>query len=153
MQSVGINEKSARLNGLNPVAIKILTFVILGVCVAGAGVINTCRMQRVDHLALLGGIEMYAILAVAIGGNALGGGKFSIMGSVIGAYAVETLKATLLRFQILWDKITAESINVFMASFIILLVVLSSPVMKERIGKLWKALFQNKRLAIIRGRV
>jgi len=33
-QAVGINEYSAKLNGLNPVFIKILSFVILGLCVA-----------------------------------------------------------------------------------------------------------------------
>ena len=35
-QSVGINENSSKLNGLNPAFIKFLTFVILGLCVAVA---------------------------------------------------------------------------------------------------------------------
>lgn len=34
-QSVGINESSSRLNGLNPAFIKFLTFVILGLCEIG----------------------------------------------------------------------------------------------------------------------
>lgn len=126
VQSVGINEKSARLNGINPEAIKILTFVILGFCVAGAGVINACRMQRVEHLSLLNGIEMDAILAVAIGGNLLSGGKFSIAGSIIGAYTIETLNVTLLRLEVL-----PEQIRVYKALFIILLMILSSPVVKS----------------------
>ena len=132
LQSVGINEKSARLNGLNPVVIKILSFVILGFCVAGAGVINTTRMQRLDHLGILGGIEMDAILAVAIGGNALGGGKFSIVGSVIGAYTIETLQRTLLRL-----SVAPEAIKAFRAAFIIILVFASSPGVKRYVGKFW----------------
>ena len=132
VQAIGINEKSARLNGINPTAIKILTFVLLGFCVAGAGVINACRMQRVDHMAILGGIEMDAILAVAIGGNLLSGGKFTVIGSIIGAYTIETLNVTLLRLGVL-----PEPIKVYKATFIILLMLLSSPVLKSYITGIW----------------
>jgi simple sugar transport system permease protein len=38
---------------------------------------------------------MDAILAVAIGGNALSGGKFKLAGSVIGAYIIQALTITL----------------------------------------------------------
>ena len=148
VQSIGINEKSARLNGINPTAIKMWTFVILGFCVAGAGVINACRMQRVDHLSILGGIEMDAILAVAIGGNLLSGGKFSIIGSIIGAYTIETLNVTLLRLGVL-----PEPIRVYKATFIILLMILSSPVVRSYIAKVWGALTANTRDAkhIVKG--
>ena len=130
-EAVGINGKSACLNGINTIAIKLLTFVLLGFCVAAAGFISTCRMQRIDHLGILGGIEMDAILAVAIGGNALGGGKFSVTGSVIGAYTIELLTKTLIRMQI-----DTEAIKVYKAVFIILLMVASSSVVKEHAIKL-----------------
>ena len=139
VQSIGINEKAARLNGINPDAIKILCFVILGFCVAGAGVINACRMQRVDHLSILGGIEMDAILAVAIGGNLLSGGKFYIIGSIIGAYTIETLNVTLLRLGVL-----PEPIRVYKATFIILLMLLSSPVFKSFITGMWSSLTSGR---------
>ncbi|MBQ1607998.1 MAG: ABC transporter permease, partial [Lachnospiraceae bacterium] len=42
-QAVGINEKSSRLNGINPTMIKILAFVILGLCVAVAALIKVSR--------------------------------------------------------------------------------------------------------------
>jgi galactofuranose transport system permease protein len=135
VESVGINEKASRLNGLNPVAIKILVYALLGICVAAAGLINTCRMQRLDHLGILSGIEMDAILAVAIGGNALSGGKFSITGSIIGAYTIEILNMTLLRL-----RVDPEPIKAYKAAFIILLMLASSPVVKEYAGKLWKNL-------------
>ena len=133
VESVGINQKASRLNGLNPVAIKIMVYAVLGLCVAAAGLINTCRMQRLDHLGILSGIEMDAILAVAIGGNALSGGKFSIVGSIIGAYTIETLNMTLLRL-----RVDPEPIKAYKAVFIILLMLASSPVVKEHVGNLWK---------------
>lgn len=143
VQSVGINERAARLNGINPDVIKIVCFVLLGFCVAGAGVINASRMQRVDHMAVLSGIEMDAILAVAIGGNLLSGGKFSIVGSMIGAYTIETLNVTLLRL-----GVGPEPIRAYKAAFIILLMVLSSPVVKEFFSKLWVRVFVQDRLPV-----
>jgi simple sugar transport system permease protein len=139
IESVGINEKAARLNGMNPVVVKVLSYVILGFCVAAAGLIATCRMQRLDHNAILGGIEMDAILAVAIGGNALGGGKFSITGAIIGGYTIELLSRTLLRM-----RVDPEAIKAFKAVFIIFLMVTSSPVIKEKLGKLFSQLFRKK---------
>ena len=40
-------------------------------------------------------MELDAILAVALGGNSLAGGKFSVAGSVIGAITIQALSTTL----------------------------------------------------------
>ena len=132
-EAVGINEQSARLNGLNPVAIKMTAYILLGLCVAAAGFINASRMQRLDHKAILLGVELDAILAVAIGGNALGGGKFSVTGAVIGAYNIKLLDLALQRL-----NVGPEVIRVYKALFIILLMLASSPVVKYYVGKLFK---------------
>jgi galactofuranose transport system permease protein len=129
-QSVGNNQKAARLNGINPVWIKLLTYMILGVCTAVAGFIAVSKAGRHDSVNLLKFIEMDAILAVAIGGNALGGGKFSITGSVIGAYTIEVLNRTLLRLEV-----NTETIKAFKAVFIIILMVIASPVVREYAAK------------------
>jgi simple sugar transport system permease protein len=125
-ESVGINEKAARLNGIDPAKIKFLTYMILGVCTAVAGFIAVTKAGRHDSVNLLKFVEMDAILAVAIGGNALGGGKFSISGSIIGAYTIEVLNRTLLRLEV-----GTETIKAFKAVFIIILMVVASPVVRE----------------------
>ena len=43
-QSVGINGSAARLNGINSTFIKLLSFIILGLCVAVAGTIGVSRL-------------------------------------------------------------------------------------------------------------
>jgi ribose/xylose/arabinose/galactoside ABC-type transport system permease subunit len=129
-QSVGINQKAARLNGINPVRIKFLTYMILGVCSAVAGFIAVNKAGRHDSVNLLKYVEMDAILAVAIGGNALSGGKFSIAGSIIGAYTIEVLNRTLLRLEV-----DTETIKAFKAVFIIILMVIASPVVREFAAK------------------
>ena len=129
-ESVGINEKAARLNGIDPIKVKFLTFMIMGVCTAMAGFIALTKAGRHDSLNLLRYIELDAILAVAIGGNVLSGGKFSITGSIIGAYTIEVLNRTLLRLEV-----DTEAIKAFKAVFIIVLMVVSSPVVQEAARK------------------
>ncbi|MBN2511262.1 MAG: ABC transporter permease [Spirochaetales bacterium] len=125
-QSVGINPSAARLNGINPKKIIFLTFLIMGVCTAVAGFIAVNKAGRHDSVNLLKLIMMDAILAVAIGGNSLSGGKFSITGSIIGAYTIEMLNRTLLRLEV-----EPEAIKAFKAVFIIILMVVSSPVVRD----------------------
>ena len=126
VETVGINPNAARLNGINPKKIIFLTFLIMGVCSAVAGFIAVNKAGRHDSVNLLKFIMMDAILAVALGGNSLGGGKFSITGSIIGAYTIEMLNRTLLRLEV-----NPEAIKVFKAVFIIVLMIVASPVVRE----------------------
>ncbi|ORC34850.1 ABC transporter permease [Marispirochaeta aestuarii] len=130
VESVGINPSAARLNGINPKKIIFLTFLIMGVCTAVAGFIAVNKAGRHDSVNLLKFIMMDAILAVAIGGNSLGGGKFSITGSIIGAYTIEMLNRTLLRLEV-----EPEAILAFKAVFIMILMVVASPVTRFYSGK------------------
>jgi simple sugar transport system permease protein len=125
VESVGINPSAARLNGINPKKIIFLTFLIMGVCTAVAGFIAVNKAGRHDSVNLLKFIMMDAILAVAIGGNSLSGGKFSMTGSIIGAYTIEMLNRTLLRLEV-----EPEAIKAFKAVFIIILMVIASPVVR-----------------------
>ena len=129
-QSVGINQSAARLNGINPTFIKLLSFIILGVCVAVAGSIGVSRLGLINHETLLIDIEMDTILAVAIGGNNLGGGRFKIGGSIIGAYVIQMLTITLYAM-----KVSSTDVKAYKAIVIILLVVIGSPVVKEKFSK------------------
>ena len=130
VETVGINPNAARLNGINPKKIIFLTFLIMGICTAVAGFIAVNKAGRHDSVNLLKLIMMDAILAVAIGGNSLGGGKFSITGSIIGAYTIEMLNRTLLRLEI-----DPAMIKVFKAVFIIILMVVASPVVRAFMSK------------------
>ncbi|MEJ2663588.1 MAG: hypothetical protein P8107_06030 [Spirochaetia bacterium] len=88
-------------------------------------------MGRHDSVNLLKFIMLDAILAVAIGGNSLSGGKFSITGSIIGAYTIEILNRTLLRLEV-----QTETIPAFKAVFIIILMAVASPVVREYARKI-----------------
>ena len=126
-QAVGINENSSKLNGLNPVFIKILSFVILGLCVAVVGLIKVARISTINYSVIAKDIEMDAILAVALGGNALSGGKFNMTASIIGAYVIQCLTTTLYKFQVRSDALPA-----YKAIVVIVLVIVSAPVVREK---------------------
>ncbi len=134
-QSVGINEKSARLNGINPVFIKILAFVILGLCVAVAALIKVSRLSTINYSVIAKDIEMDAILAVALGGNALSGGKFNMWASILGAYIIQFLTTTLYKLDV-----PSEELSVYKALVVIALVVISAPTVREGIGRFFKKL-------------
>lgn len=134
-QAVGINQNAARLNGINTVFIKLLSFIILGICVSVAGCIGVCRLSLINHETLLLDVEMDAILAVAIGGNSLGGGKFKIAGSVLGAYVIQMLTITLYAM-----KVPSTDVKAYKAIVIVILVVIGSPVFKKKISAFWRGI-------------
>ena len=131
IQSVGINERAAKLNGINPIVWKLAVFVILGICVTLSGAMNVCRIGVINHETILLDIEMDAILAVAIGGNSLGGGKFKLSGSILGAYIIQALTITLYAM-----KVSSTAVKAYKAIVIIIIVVAGSPVVKAWIGQL-----------------
>ena len=132
-QSVGINQSAARLNGIGVTGIKLLSFIILGLCVAVAGCIGVCRLGLINHETLLLDVEMDTILAVAIGGNSLGGGKFRLSGSIIGAYVIQMLTITLYAM-----KVSSTDVKAYKAVVIIILVVIGSPVVKNWFGRMMR---------------
>ena len=131
-QTVGINQRAARLNGINTTFIKLLSFMILGICCAVAGCIGVSRLGLINHETLLLDVEMDTILAVAIGGNALGGGKFKVSSSVLGAYTIQALTTTLYAM-----KVPSTDVKAYKAIVIILIVVIGSPVVKAFFSSLW----------------
>ena len=141
-QAVGINENSSRLNGINPTFIKFLTFVILGLCVAVAALIKVSRLSTINYSVIAKDIEMDAILAVALGGNALSGGKFNMWASILGAYVIQFLTTTLYKFNVQSDALAA-----YKAVVVILLVIFSAPTVREYIRRLAKQLPMSRREA------
>lgn len=132
-QAVGINESSSRLNGINPTFIKFLTFVILGLCVAVAALIKVSRLSSINYSVIAKDIEMDAILAVALGGNALSGGKFSMVASILGAYVIQFLTTTLYKM-----NVSSDALSAYKAVVVILLVVFSAPKVRDTLSRMFK---------------
>lgn len=91
IQSVGINKKASRIAGINSERIIFLCYVVCGLCAGIAGIVASSRISSADSNNIGLNFELDAILAVALGGNSLGGGKFRLAGSIIGAYTIQAI--------------------------------------------------------------
>jgi simple sugar transport system permease protein len=130
VQSVGINGKAARIAGYQSRRIIFTAFVISGLCAGIAGIVAASRIYSADTNSIGLDLELDAILAVALGGNSLGGGKFRYSGSIIGAYTIQAITTTLLKL-----GISSAQAPVFKAVIVILIVTIQAPVVRAYFQK------------------
>lgn len=126
IQSVGINAKASRLVGLKSSRIIFLTYVFCGLCAGIAGLMASSRIYSADANNIGLNMELDAILAVALGGNSLSGGKFTLLGSVIGAYTIQALTTTLYAM-----SVSADQLPVYKAIVVVIIVSLQSKEFKK----------------------
>ena len=92
--ALGSNEEATRISGVNVDRWKITVYVVEGLFVGLAGIIIASRMNSAQP-GLGVGYELDAIAAAVIGGTSLAGGEGSIVGTVIGAFLISTLRIGL----------------------------------------------------------
>ncbi|WP_100447060.1 ABC transporter permease [Glycomyces xiaoerkulensis] len=119
LESVGGNPEASRLAGIRSKGITILAYLICGACAGLAGIIGSANLGSAD--ANNGGlwIELDAILAVVIGGTALLGGRFFLLGTAIGVAIIGTLEDTIINVGLSsqW-QFTAKAIVVFIVAIL-----------------------------------
>lgn len=96
IESIGGNERAARLCGLRVRTIQVLAYATSGMCAGLAGLIATADIKAADPNNCGLYIELDAILAVVIGGTSLSGGRPRLIGALVGALIMQTLTTTLL---------------------------------------------------------
>ena len=103
--AVGSDREAARLAGIEPTRIVFLVFVLMGVLVGLAGVLNAVRFNAVPSNTGLG-LELKAIAAVVVGGTAITGGRGRLAGTLIGAALLGTIGTalTFLGINPFWEK-------------------------------------------------
>ncbi len=95
IESVGDNDVASRYAGVNSQFVKFTAYVFAGFCAGLAGLVAASDIKSADanHAGLYS--ELDAILAVVIGGTALTGGRFYLLGSIVGALLIQTLTTTM----------------------------------------------------------
>ena len=126
IQSVGINSRASKICGINSERVCFMCYVICGLCAGVAGMIASSRIYSADSNNIGLNYELDSILAVALGGNSLGGGKFTMAGAIIGAYTIQAITTTLLAM-----GVSTDQAPVIKAIIVILIVVVQSPVFKN----------------------
>jgi len=82
--AVGGNENAAKYSGIKTDKIKVLTYMLLGLCVAIAATIEMSRMAAVASTTSGNMYEFEAITAAIVGGASISGGRGKIVGTVVG---------------------------------------------------------------------
>ncbi|MBE3133671.1 MAG: ABC transporter permease, partial [Acidobacteria bacterium] len=93
--AVGGNAETARLCGVRVGRVRVVTFLLSGLCTGLAGLVFWVRGGTGDPLAG-DGLELYAIAAVIVGGTSLTGGRGSNVGTFLGALIMGVLAYGLL---------------------------------------------------------
>ena len=121
-EAVGINPEASRLAGVRSRGIILGAYVVSGTLAGVAGIIYSSNIRAADANAAGEFIELYAILAVVLGGTSLMGGKFTIAGTVIGVLIIQTLRSTML-----FLGVSSAQAPVVFALVVILVVLIQSP--------------------------
>ena len=85
--SIGGNEKAAKLSGVKVDKVKILVYMISGICAEVVGII-ACSQLAAAHPATGESWEMNAIAAAVLGGTSMAGGIGTIGGTIVGAFVI-----------------------------------------------------------------
>ena len=116
VQAIGSNEQVARYAAVDVDRIKVLTYMLLGVCV---GMATLLYVPRLGSASPTTGIlwELEAIAAVIVGGTALKGGAGSITGTVVGAVLLSVI-SNILNL----TSIISVYLNAAVQGFVIIIV-------------------------------
>jgi ribose transport system permease protein len=102
--AVGGNEEAARVSGIDPKWIKMFVYTTGGLLAGLGGILMTARLGVAAPTAATG-YEMDIIAAAVIGGVSLFGGEGTILGVLIGAALMQTIRTglNLLGFPTYWQ--------------------------------------------------
>ncbi len=128
IESVGDNEIASRYAGINSRAVQFVVYLFSGLCAGLAGLLAASNIKAADanHAGLF--FELDAILAVVVGGTALTGGRFYLVGSLVGALLIQTLTTTMYM-----QDVSSDVAPVPKALVILAVCLLQSPVFRRQI--------------------
>jgi simple sugar transport system permease protein len=95
IESIGINPKASRMAGINAKNLLLCVYAFCSFCAGIAGLIVCSNVKSADGNNAGMYFELDAILAVVLGGTSTAGGKFYLLGSMVGALIIQTLTTTI----------------------------------------------------------
>jgi ribose transport system permease protein len=94
--AVGGSEKAARLSGIQVSQTKILTFTLMGLLSALAGILSLAFLPSGQAGRTGVGLELDVIAAAIVGGASLSGGEGTILGTILGVLIIGVLRNVLI---------------------------------------------------------
>ena len=86
--AVGSNEKAARLSGINTDRVKMLAWLMLGIAIGIATMIETSRMNAINSTSSGQSYDLNTIAMTVVGGVAMEGGKGKMVNVLFGIFVL-----------------------------------------------------------------
>ena len=132
VEAVGINRRASMLAGVAAPVLLVVVYLISGLAASIAGIIIAADIRGADANNAGLWLELDAILAVVLGGNSLLGGRFSIAGSVLGAFIIQAINTGILL-----SGFPPEFNLIIKAAVIVMILVVQSPSVQSMIAFWW----------------
>lgn len=132
--AVGSNERTARLVGIRVQRVKVSVFVLTGLLVGFAALMQACKIGNVTPASSGKSYEMYAIAAVVLGGISMAGGSGSLLGVLFGALSYATINFIIVSIPALSTDI--QDMFQGLVLIVVILIQTVGPVVKERLHAL-----------------
>ena len=134
IEAVGANPTASRFMGLRARQIKLLLYMVSGLCAGLAGLIICSDIRGADANNAGLFLELDAIASVIIGGT-MWGGRFTLAGSMFGALIIQSLTTTVLT-----RGVPPEVTLVYKAIVIVLVALIQS----ENFRRLFTGIYPSK---------
>jgi ribose/xylose/arabinose/galactoside ABC-type transport system permease subunit len=118
IEAIGNNASASYYSGVREKNMKLLVYTVSGLCAGIAGIMISSNIRSADANNIGNWAELDAILSVVIGGTALAGGRFSLVGSILGALIIQSMTTTIYSFGV------APEVTLVVKALIVLVVSL-----------------------------
>jgi simple sugar transport system permease protein len=132
IESVGINARSSFYSGINEKRVKLFAYMFCGFCAGIAGLVASSNIRTSDANNIGLNLELDAILAVVIGGTALGaGGRFSLLASIVGAIVIQAITTSMYAV-----GVPANVLLAIKGLVVVVVILMLSAQFREIIGRI-----------------
>jgi ribose/xylose/arabinose/galactoside ABC-type transport system permease subunit len=133
IESVGSNPSASRLSGIYARSVIWMVYIFCGLCAGVAGLILSSNVSSADGNNAGLWYELDAVLAVVIGGTSLSGGRFHLMGTLVGALIIQTLTTTIYSI-----GVPPEITLVVKAIVVLIVCLMQSEPFRRKAAGLWQ---------------
>jgi simple sugar transport system permease protein len=125
ISAIGSNRSAAVARGVPADAVKIWLFILTAVLAGLAGMISAFRISAASPVAGTG-YELEVIAMVVVGGTALTGGRGTILGTIVGAFMLRTIRNGIVLI-----GVPGLAYNIFVGAIILVMLVLHAILRKR----------------------
>jgi len=133
IESVGNNPTASYYAGINSRLVKQIAYTVTGLCAGVVGLIAASDIKSADPNNAGLYIELDAILAVVIGGTSLSGGRFYLLGTMIGALVIRAVTTTIQQ-----RGVDVQLMLMIKGAIVIAVCLLQSEKFKQSLTRRWQ---------------